>query len=182
MSEWQTLLPSPTYAIRSPARLPNRSRNVIASASAWSGCVSSVSPLITGIEACSANSSTSSWSNVRIISAERKRERTRAVSRKDSPRASWSSAAGRNSAMPPSSAMPTSKATRVRVDGLWKIRPIVRPGRTRSSGRRARSAFSSSARSRSVASSSRDHDATRVKLRPLSSTGTPAIRECYGWR
>ena len=36
--------------------------------------------------------------------------------------------------MPPSSAIPTSNATRVRVDGLWKIRPIVRPGRTRSSG------------------------------------------------
>ena len=30
--------------------------------------------------------------------------------------------------MPPSSAIPTSKPTRVRVDGLWKIIPIVRPG------------------------------------------------------
>ena len=31
--------------------------------------------------------------------------------------------------MPPSSAIPTSKPTRVRVDGLWKIIPIVLPGR-----------------------------------------------------
>ena len=38
--------------------------------------------------------------------------------------------------MPPSSAIPTSKPTRVRVDGLWKIIPIVRPGSTRSSLRR----------------------------------------------
>ncbi len=30
--------------------------------------------------------------------------------------------------MPPSSAIPTSKPTRVRVDGLWKIIPIVLPG------------------------------------------------------
>ena len=88
---------------------------------------------MTGIEACSANSSTSSCSNVRIMSAERKRERTSAVSRYDSPRASWSSAAGRKSAIPPSSAIPTSNATRVRVEGLWKISPIVRPGRMRSS-------------------------------------------------
>ena len=182
MSEWQTLLPSPTYAMRRPASVPNRSRSVIASASAWSGCVSSVSPLMTGIDACSANSSTSCCSNVLIMSAERNRESTRAVSRNDSPRASWSSAAGRKSAIPPSSAIPTSNATRVRVDGLWKIRPIVRPGRTRSSGRRALSAFSSSARSRSVASSSLDQPAMRVKLLPFSSTGTPAIRECYGWR
>ena len=130
ISEWQTLFPSPTYASRTPESVPKRSRSVIASASACRGWVSSVRPLITGIEACSANSSTSSCSNVRIMSAERKRERTSAVSRYDSPRASWSSPAGRKSAIPPSSAIPTSKATRVRVEGLWKMRPIVRPGRT----------------------------------------------------
>ena len=64
--------------------------------------------------------------------------------------------------MPPSSAMPTSNPTRVRVDGLWKIIPIVRPGSTRSSLRRSRSCFSSSARSRASRSSSRDQSDTRV--------------------
>ena len=64
--------------------------------------------------------------------------------------------------MPPSSAMPTSNATRVRVDGLWKIIPSVRPGRTRSSLRRTRSCFSSSARSSASSSSSRDQSETRV--------------------
>src|SRR4249919_2892052 len=53
-------------------------RNVIASASACRGCEASVSPLMTGIDACSANVSTSSWARVRIMSAERKRDRTRA--------------------------------------------------------------------------------------------------------
>ena len=64
--------------------------------------------------------------------------------------------------MPPSSAIPTSKPTRVRVDGLWKIIPIVRPGSTRSSLRRMRSCFSSSARSSASSSSSRDQSETRV--------------------
>ena len=38
ISEWQTLFPSPRYVSRTPASRPKRSRIVIASARAWSGC------------------------------------------------------------------------------------------------------------------------------------------------
>jgi len=41
--------------------------------------------------------------------------------------------------MPPSSAIPTSELIRVRVEGLRKMRPTVRPGRIRSSRCRERS-------------------------------------------
>jgi acyl-homoserine lactone acylase PvdQ len=71
ISDAQTLLPSPRYATRMPSSRPKRSRIVITSASAWHGCVSSVSPLTTGIRACSASSSTSDCANVRTISASR---------------------------------------------------------------------------------------------------------------
>src|SRR5829696_8757220 len=66
--------------------------------------------------------------------------------------------------------MPTSKETRVRVDGFWKIIPSERPGRTRCSSRGAsliRAAVSSTS-----SSSSDDKSATRVKRRPFSVSGT----------
>ena len=75
-SDTQTLFPSPSHATRTPSKPPSRSRIVIASASAWHGCVSSVSPLTTGIRACSASSSTSDCANVRTIIASRYPERT----------------------------------------------------------------------------------------------------------
>ncbi len=81
--------------------------------------------------------------------------------------------------MPPSSAIPTSELIRVRVDGLRKMRPTVRPGRIRSSLRLARSTFSSSARSSAIRSSSGLQSATRVKLLPLRVSGTPAMDSCY---
>src|SRR5438046_1356798 len=61
------LLPSPTQAIRFPSHVPSASRTVNRSASTWQGCDRSVRPLITGMEACRASSSTSAWSNVRIM-------------------------------------------------------------------------------------------------------------------
>ena len=71
ISDAQTLLPSPSHATRTPSKSPSRSRIVIASASAWHGCVSSVSPFTTGMYACSAISSTIAWANVRIMIASR---------------------------------------------------------------------------------------------------------------
>ena len=91
----------------------------------------------------------------------------------DSPRASWSSAAGTKSAIPPSSAIPTSKLTRVRVDGLWKISPTSDPGGPAAPGA-ARARPSARRRGRAASRARpRVQSATRVKLRPLSVVGTP---------
>ena len=67
MSEWQTLFPSPRYATRTPSNPPSRSLIVITSASAWHGWKSSVSPLMTGMSAAAASSSTSACAKVRIM-------------------------------------------------------------------------------------------------------------------
>src|SRR3954447_19948886 len=64
--------------------------------------------------------------------------------------------------------MPTSKETRVRVDGFWKIIPRLRPGRRRCSSPACCFAFSSSARSSTPRSSSPLQSATRVNDRPLT--------------
>ena len=47
--EWETLLPSPTYASRTPSSLPTCSRMVTRSAIAWHGCSRSLSALTTGM-------------------------------------------------------------------------------------------------------------------------------------
>ena len=70
-------------------------------------------------------------------------------------------------------------AVRAERCGLWKMSPIVRPGSSRSSRRRAGSAFSSSARSSNVSSSERFQSAILVKLRPLRSFGTHGIGSSY---
>jgi len=63
------LLPSPTQATGTSRRFaPNCSFIVMTSASSWQGCRWSVSPLMTGTEAYSANSSSSDCSYVRTIS------------------------------------------------------------------------------------------------------------------
>src|SRR3954453_7644993 len=64
--------------------------------------------------------------------------------------------------------MPTSKETRVRVDGFWKIIPRLRPGRRRCSSPACCFAFSSSARSSTPRSSSPLQSATRVNDRPFT--------------
>src|SRR6266516_7435081 len=63
--------------------------------------------------------------------------------------------------------MPTSKETRVRVEGFWKIIPSVRPGKRWCSSRAFWRRFRSSARSSTSSSSSRLQSATRVNERPL---------------
>ena len=60
--------PTPTLT---PSRAPRRWRIVSASASAWHGCSTEVSALITGISAASAQASSSSCESTRIASASR---------------------------------------------------------------------------------------------------------------
>src|ERR1041384_1664173 len=69
ISEAQTLLASPRYATRTPSNRQSRSRIVITSASAWHGCELSVRPLMTGIVAWRAGSSTPSCATGRSIRA-----------------------------------------------------------------------------------------------------------------
>ena len=57
------MLPSPLQATVVPAIGPRCSSKVITSAMIWQGCESSVRPLITGTVACSASSSSVSWSS-----------------------------------------------------------------------------------------------------------------------
>ena len=105
---------------------------------------SGVSMLITGTVACSASSSTSWSSPVRIPIAATWRERTYAVSRTDSPRVSWRSSVRSTIGYPPSSVIPASNDTRVRVEGFWKISATER---LRSTSELYGAALSSSARS-----------------------------------
>jgi len=55
--------------------------------------------------------------------------------------------------------------SRVLVDGLWKIKPIVRPGRTRSSRRRALRVRADRAPSRDFRSFPAAHQAARAAAR-----------------
>ena len=67
ISEFDTLLLSPTYASFRPSSRPLCSRIVRKSAIAWQGWLKSVRPLITGTLAYSAIRSTMSWAKVRIM-------------------------------------------------------------------------------------------------------------------
>ena len=127
MSEWQQLLPSPTYAARMPAGSPKRSRIVMMSARPWHGWCAWVSALITGTSACSASSITLPWSTVRMTMASTNRDNTFAVSSIVSPRPSCMSRPASTTGWPPSRAMPTSNDTRVRVDGCSKMRATLLP-------------------------------------------------------
>ena len=91
----------------------------------------SVSMLITGTVLCSASSSSIACGPVRTPTAATWRESTSAVSRSASPRESCSSSARSTTAWPPSSSMPTSKDSRVRVEGFWKISATLRPSSAR---------------------------------------------------
>src|SRR6266511_2132738 len=77
--------------------------------------------------------------------------------------------------------MPTSKETRVRVEGFWKIIPSVRPGRRWCRSRSCWRRLSSSARSRTSVSSSVLQSATFVNERPLrrSATATAILGGSY---
>src|SRR5205814_990296 len=78
MSEWATLLPSPTYAIATPRRSgPLRSRIVKMSARPWHGWERSERPLITGTALYRANSSIVSCAFTRSTTASAIRLATR---------------------------------------------------------------------------------------------------------
>ena len=79
-SECATLFPSPMYASFNPLKCPFTSLIVSRSASAWQGCEISVKPLITGIDACSANSFTIACEFARIIIPSTYPDNTCAVS------------------------------------------------------------------------------------------------------
>ena len=72
------LLPSPIQATVLPSISPRCSRKVCISASSWQGWYSSVSALMTGTWELAANSVTSSWLKVRIITTSTMLEITRA--------------------------------------------------------------------------------------------------------
>ena len=91
-----------------------------ASASAWHGCSSAVSALITGTDAHSAHASSSSCACVRTASASTYRESARAVSGSDSPREICSSSGLSAIAVPPRCAIATENDTRVRVECFEK--------------------------------------------------------------
>jgi len=93
----------------------------------WQGWDLLVRPLITGTVACCASSMRSSWFWARIMMPSTKRDRTFAVSAIVSPRPSCMSPAEMSSDSPPSCRMPTSKETRVRVEGRWKISAMIFP-------------------------------------------------------
>src|SRR5215210_6200238 len=121
--------------------------------------------LITGTEAWRASSSASPCGPVRIPIACTIRDSTSATSRGDSPRAICSSPWRSTNAWPPSSYTPVSKETRVRVEGLSKMSATDRPSSARDN---RRSAFSSSARSRSPCCS--------------SAVSSAPVRKCFAMR
>ena len=166
-SETSTFVPSPTQAIRTPSRPPRRRRIVSTSASAWQGCSTEVSALITGMSAASAHSSSSSCESTRIARTSRYRESTCAVSLSDSPLESCISCGVSVTKPPPSWTIATPKEIRVRVEGWPKKSPSVRPGR-----RGRRSTFSSSARSRMASISAGTRSVIRSRSRPARETGS----------
>src|SRR5579864_2521214 len=120
MSEWATLLPSPTYAVCTRLRSPNFSSSVKKSAKAWQGCSRSLSALITGMQVCRAISTMVLCSKVRSTTASTQRSTLRAMSQTGSrsPRSErvWSM----NKDVPPRLAMPASKVRRVRNEAFSK--------------------------------------------------------------
>ena len=121
-----------------PATGPRCSSKVITSAMSWQGCVSSVSPLITGTVAFSASSSSrcvigrADHDRVDIARQHLGRVGDRLAA------AELHFGAGQHDRLAAELAHPTSKETRVRVDGLSKIIASTLP----SSGRLTSPAFS----------------------------------------
>src|SRR4051812_401023 len=124
--------------------------------------------LITGTVACVASSRSSSSLPVRRPIAATWREKTSAVSRRDSPRVSCSSLARTIIGWPPSSNTPVSNDERVRVDGCWNISATDRPSSTRED---RGAAFSSAARPSSAASVAASSSAPVRKCSGVSSAG-----------
>ena len=117
-SEVATLLPSPTKVKIRPARVPQCSRRVIMSASAWQGCSVSLSALMMRSRVVARAASTRrSCLNVRMIAAATHRSRFRATSATASRLPSASSTEGLTIS-PPNSRTAISNVARVRSEGL----------------------------------------------------------------
>src|SRR5947207_10519974 len=124
--------------------------------------------LKTGTAEWAASSETSASGPVRTPMAATWRESTSAVSRTDSPRASWSSCSPSTIGKPPSSTMPAWKETRVRVEGFSNSSATVRSSSAReASGSRLRASARSSSRRRSSAVSSAPVRKCRLKAGTL---------------
>ena len=129
-SDAATLLPSPTYTSWRPARAsmpPQCSASAIRSASAWQGCSASESALMTGTRDAAARSSSSEWSNTRATIASTYRSRVWATSRGTSRDPSPTSSPTSTTGVAPRREIPTSKLTRVRRLGFWKMSATERP-------------------------------------------------------
>ena len=113
-SEWQTLLPSPTYASLRPRSEPRCSRSVSRSASAWHGCSSSESALTTGTLDAAASSVSPSWLSIRTTIASTYRDSVFAMSASGSRLPRPISLPESDVVWPPRRWMPISKETRVR--------------------------------------------------------------------
>src|SRR4051812_4877869 len=114
ISEWHTLLPSPTYVKFKPRIEPKCSSRVMKSANAWQGCSKSDKALITGTREFAAISVMVSWAYVRstITSTHRSTLRATSAIASRSPRGElvWST----KMALPPMVLKPDSKLSRVR--------------------------------------------------------------------
>ena len=168
-SETSTFVPSPTHAIRTPSRPPSRSRIVSASASAWQGCSTEVSALITGIVAASAHCLEL------VVGEHADRERVE-VAREHLP--GVARATRRARAASPAGVSVTSRRRAATIATRERDPRAGRGLRRRTArasapaGAACRSTLSSSARSRIASTSAGTRSVIRSRSRPASETGS----------
>ncbi len=151
-----TLLPSPMKTTRAPSIEPRCSTTVRMSPSTWHGCRRSVSPFTTGTVAFAASSSTRLCLNVRIMIASTYRDSTCPTSFGASRLSSPISRSVMKRLVPPSWRIATSKLSRVRRLGLWKMQASTRPGWLAGRRNDRASGFCAAATRRIASSSSRE--------------------------
>ena len=121
ITEWQVLLPSPTNVNVRPCSDGHFSVRVKKSDSAWHGCTLSDNPLMTGMSAAAARSSSTLCLNVRATMQCVQRSRFFAMSLTDSREPMRASRWSMNDTVPPRSFMPMSNVKRVRSESFSKI-------------------------------------------------------------
>ena len=113
--EWTT---SPTIVSSTPSRLPNASRSVRASSSAWVGCAWMPSPALTTrrpvVRAARCAAPDDPWRRTSVVTPVR--SSVRSVSTSDSPLTTLLPATDRSTVVAPSAFAASSKLTRVRVE------------------------------------------------------------------
>ena len=180
MSEWATLLPSPTKARRTPVRRLKRRRRVSRSASAWHGCSASVSAFTTGTDAAAAISVSVACAKVRSTIASTSRDRLRATSAALSRRPRPTSSGPSAIAWPPRPVTATSKLTRVRRLGFSNRSATCRPSSGRAGPMACRSLRSSSARSRRRTRPSPSRSAAPSRCRGGAAAASRGSRDLGG--